>query len=151
MQGKGQSAGALSYQTIDDAIEYDFQLPGHVAPVTGGSYYQHIAAVDGRKYLLGSVFGQYALTGFTAGHTAGTGSYLKFGYKDGGNAGSVAFGFRTNGLQHGGNIAVPARASVENQYIHRGKFLLRIVEYQAFMARKALHNWSGQEVDLLPQ
>lgn len=151
MQGKGQPAGALSYQAIDDAVEYDFQLPGHVAPVTGGSYYQHIAVVDGGEYLLGSVFGQYAPTGFAAGHTAGTGFYLKFGNKDGGYAGSVAFGFLANGIQHGRNIAVPARASVENQYVHRGKFLLRIVEYQAFIARKALHNWSGQEVDLLPQ
>ena len=124
MQGKGQPAGALSYQAIDDTVEYDFQLPGHVTPVTGGSYYQHIAVVDGGEYLLGSVFGQYAPTGFTAGHTAGTGSYLKLGYKDGGYAGSVVFGFLANGLQHGRNIAVPAWASVENQYVHRDKFLL---------------------------
>ena len=54
VQGKGQPARTLSYQAIDDTVEYDFQLPGHVTPVTGGSYYQHIAVVDGGEYLLGS-------------------------------------------------------------------------------------------------
>lgn len=28
VQGKGQPAGALSYQAIDDTVEYDFNCPG---------------------------------------------------------------------------------------------------------------------------
>ena len=124
MEGHRHCQSVLIHQAIDSTVKKKFEGRRHIAPIGWGTDYQGITIPNQGQHPLGIVFRKHAIFRGAAFHTADAGTDIPALGKFDMNVCSQPHGLFLHQFKPFGNIAVPSRAGIDNQKIHKFIFFL---------------------------
>ncbi len=120
-QGNGQAVTPLAYQSINDAIEQQFQRAGHIAPITGHTQNEKVAGGKLTQKRLRPIVRQHTGAPFATRHAACTRRYVKIIDADGCDLDTIAHLAAHSG-QHGGDVSLGAGTGIDYEHFHHCGF-----------------------------
>ena len=115
VQWEGDTSRAFAHQAVDHAVEKHFERARHVAPIAGCADDQRVAVCYLLQRPLCVVFREDTLQPRAACHATRARAHRQVCDADSLHVGSFLCGFPGHGFQHEGDVAVRARAGVEDK------------------------------------